>query len=163
MEWFVKAFLKASLTWLGLGVTLGVGMALSPALVVYRPAHMHMNLLGFVTMMIFGVAYHVIPRFTGHPLHDRRLARWHWWISNAGLAVLACGFAAAPHLGRTAAPMLAGGGVLSALGAYCFIYNLWHTIDGRAVQHRAVAAAESPPRASSRGPSRLPVISETAR
>ena len=74
MDWFVRAFLKSSLVWLGLGVTLGVGMAGHPAWLVYRPAHLHMTLLGFVAMMIFGVAYHVIPRFTGHPLHGRRLA-----------------------------------------------------------------------------------------
>ena len=56
MEWFVKAFVKASLVWLALGVTLGVAMAAYPAWIIYRPAHMHMVLLGFVTMMIFGVA-----------------------------------------------------------------------------------------------------------
>ena len=47
----------------------------------YYPAHVHMNMLGFVTMMIYGVAYHVIPRFIGKPLHARRLAAWHWWAS----------------------------------------------------------------------------------
>ncbi|MHB1265551.1 MAG: hypothetical protein ACYC1S_14205, partial [Gemmatimonadaceae bacterium] len=30
MEWFVKAFIKASLTWFGLGVTLGMLMAVRP-------------------------------------------------------------------------------------------------------------------------------------
>ena len=49
MDWFVKAFLKASLVWLVLGVTLGVAMAAHPVWTVYRPAHMHMVLLGFVT------------------------------------------------------------------------------------------------------------------
>ena len=74
MEWFVKAFLKASLAWLALGVTLGVAMAVHPAWTVYRLPHVHVLLLGFVTMMIYGVAYHVIPRFTGAPLYSRRLA-----------------------------------------------------------------------------------------
>jgi len=61
MEWFVRAFLKASLAWLAMGVTLGVAMAAYPPWTVYRLAHVHMVLLGFVTMMIYGVAYHVIP------------------------------------------------------------------------------------------------------
>jgi hypothetical protein len=52
MDWFVKAFLKASVAWLAIGVTLGVAMAVHPAFIIYRPAHVHMNLLGFVTMMI---------------------------------------------------------------------------------------------------------------
>ena len=45
MEWFVKAFLKASLAWLTLGVTLGVAMAAHPVWTVYRAAHMHMVML----------------------------------------------------------------------------------------------------------------------
>ena len=141
MEWFVKAFLKASLAWLGLGVTLGVAMAAHPAWAVYRAAHMHMNLLGFVTMMIYGVAYHVIPRFTGHPLAMPRLAGAHWWISNVGLALFALGLGMRGHGIAGAAPLVAGGGLLSALGAYAFIVNLWRTIDGRTATRVAPAPA----------------------
>ena len=97
MEWFVKAFLKASLAWLGAGVALGLAMAVHPLWTVYRAVHLHMNLLGFVAMMIFGVAYHVIPRFTGHPLYSRRLAMVHWWTANFGLALFSIGLAAQAH------------------------------------------------------------------
>jgi cbb3-type cytochrome oxidase subunit 1 len=90
-----------------------------------------MALLGFVAMMIFGVAYHVIPRFTGNPLHSGRLATVHWWIANAGLAALVAGFVARAHVPSSAIPVLAAGGMLAATGAYLFIYNLWRTIDGR--------------------------------
>lgn len=141
MEWFVKAFVKASLAWLALGVTLGVAMAAHPVWTVYRPAHVHLNLLGFVTMMIYGVAYHVIPRFTGFPLYSRRLAAWHWWTSNAGLLLMVAGFVLRPHVGAGATPVLATGGVLSALGAYAFVYGLWRTIDGPATLRRAKARA----------------------
>ncbi len=132
MDWFVKAFLKSSLAWLGLGVTLGVAMAVRPTWAVYRTAHMHMNLLGFVTMMIFGVAYHVIPRFTGHQLYSRRLAGLHWWAANIGLATFAAGLAARVHWAGGAS-MTAAGGVLSALSAYAFIYNIWRTIEATPV------------------------------
>lgn len=141
MEWFVKAFLKASLTWLAMGVTLGGIMAVHPAWIVYRPVHVHMNLLGFVTMMIYGVAYHVIPRFAGHPLHARKLAVAQWWMANAGLAVMALGFTlrARGSLG-VATTILGAGGVLSAAAAYSFIYNLWRTIDGPARLRRSAPA-----------------------
>jgi cbb3-type cytochrome oxidase subunit 1 len=145
MDWFVKAFLKASLAWLTLGVSLGVGMAAHPVWVVHRPAHVHMVLLGFVTMMIYGVAYHVIPRFSGFPLHSRRAAVAHWWVSNAGLALMVAGFAARATGASFGVPLLASGGALSALGAYMFAYVLWRTIDGpvsmRAAADRARAAA----------------------
>src|ERR1035437_9139659 len=60
MDWFVKAFVKASVAWLAVGVILGMSMALVPAWTVYRAMHVHVLLLGFVTMFISGVAYHVV-------------------------------------------------------------------------------------------------------
>jgi cbb3-type cytochrome oxidase subunit 1 len=148
MEWFVKAFLKASLAWLALGVTLGVAMAVHPVWTVYRLSHVHMLLLGFVTMMIYGVAYHVIPRFTGHALHSRRAAGWHWWLSNAGLALMATGFALRVHGVALATALLGAGGVLSAAGAYTFAYLTWRTIDGPARLRMAVERAATTVRAS---------------
>lgn len=151
MDWFVKAFMKASLTWLAVGVTLGVAMAAYPAWIVYRPAHLHMLVLGFVTMMIFGVAYHVVPRFTGHPLYGRRAAGWHWWVSNVGLLLMAVGFFLRPHVGSTAIPVLTAGGVLAAFGAYLFAYLIWRTIDGPAAVRRAAAEAAARARAQRGG------------
>lgn len=129
MDWFVKAFLKASLAWLLLGVTLGVVMGAWPPWTVYRAAHMHMLLLGFVTMMIYGVAYHVIPRFAGVPLHGRRAATWHWYAANAGLMLMVAGFAMRASALPLATAVLALGGTLSAAGAYTFAYLLWRTLD----------------------------------
>ena len=146
MDWFVKAFLKASLAWLGAGVSLGIAMALHPAWALYRAAHLHMNLLGFVAMMIFGVAYHVIPRFTGHPLHSRRLATIHWWLANGGLALFVAGLLTLPHtaFGTPARVVVAVGGILSAAASYAFVYNLWRTIDGPRRRSASVADAPAP-------------------
>ena len=148
MEWFVKAFIKASVAWLAAGVTLGVGLAVYPPLIVYRPAHVHINLLGFVTMMIYGVAYHVIPRFTGHQLHSRRIAGIQWWLANAGLVLMVIGFCLAPS-GVSAAPVVLGtGGVLSAVAAYCFLFNIWRTINGQSAgtaQGKPTLPTRNPP------------------
>ena len=140
MDWFVRAFLKSSLAWLALGVTLGVAMAVHPVWTLYRMAHIHMLLLGFVAMMIYGVGYHVVPRFTGSPLHRPRAAGWHWWIANVGLALTAVGFALRAHGLDIATPVLACGGTLSAAGAYVFVYLLWRTLDAK----RPSAAAAIP-------------------
>ena len=149
MEWFVRAFLKASVSWLAVGVTLGVVMIAYPSWIAYRPAHMHINLLGFVAMMIFGVGYHVIPRFSGAPLHARHLARGHWWVANIGLLLLVFGFvlrAIGTVPTAVAVTALATGGTLSAMGAYVFAYNIWRTIDaGVAAQvHRKVVTSDAP-------------------
>ena len=147
MEWFVKAFIRASLAWFALGIVLGLVMAVHPAWVIYRPAHAHMNVVGFLTMMVFGVGYQLLPRLFGHPLFSRRLAVAHWWFANVGLAGLVAGFAAQPHIGGRAAPLTATGGLLFALGALGFVYNMWRTF------HMADARMRS--RATSRG---LPTI-----
>jgi heme/copper-type cytochrome/quinol oxidase subunit 1 len=134
MDPSVRRFIRASLVWLGIGVAIGVAMALVPRAIAYRPAHVHANLLGFVSMMIFGVAYHVVPRFTGRPLHDPRLAAVHLWVANAGLAVLAGGWIVRVHAPQVGTPMVGAGGLASAVGAYLFIYNLWRTLgDGSPV------------------------------
>lgn len=138
MEWFVKAYLRSSLGWLAAGVTLGVAMAAHPVWTVYRPAHMHMLLLGFVTMMIYGVAYHVIPRFAGFPLHSRRAAMWQLWLSNAGLGMMVAGFAIRANGILTGTPVLATGGTLAALGAYTFVYVIWRTLGGPAKVARSL-------------------------
>ena len=155
MEWFVRLFLKASLAWLALGVTLGVAMAAHPVWTVYTAAHMHMVLLGFVTMMIYGVAYHVIPRFTGFPLHNRRAAGVHWWLSNVGLAMMVFGFIVRATQAGPGTIVLATGGTLSAVGAYIFAYVIWRTVDGPIAMRKAVTRARET--AMSRPASRLPL------
>lgn len=159
MTWFVKAFLKASLAWLALGVTFGVAIAAHPVWTVYRLAHMHMLLLGFVAMMIFGVAYHVIPRFAGFQLHRADLARVHWWLANAGLLLMVVGFIARVHAAGVGTVAIATGGTLSALGAYTFVYLIWRTIDGptemRKASERAARAVE---RGLARGDRTLTVV-----
>jgi cbb3-type cytochrome oxidase subunit 1 len=141
MTWFVKAFLKASLAWLALGVTLGVAMAAHPVWTVYRLAHIHMLLLGFVTMMIYGVAYHVIPRFSGFPLHRPAAAGWHWWLANTGLVLMTIGLVTRVHLPSAGTVVLAVGGTLSAVGAYTFAYLIWLTLDGKSEMRAAAARA----------------------
>jgi len=136
MDWFVRYFIKSALVCLGLGIVMGVWLALAPGAIIYRPAHVHLNLLGFVSMVIFGVAYHVIPRFTGHPLHSRAIAGAHWWSSNLGLGILIAGFFVAPHQPATSRLLLGLGSLLAATGAFLFIYNLWRTLDGSGPQPR---------------------------
>lgn len=127
MDSFAKAFIRASLLWFVAGITLGLAMAIHPAWVIYRPAHAHMNLVGFVVMMIFGVGYQMLPRFFGHPIHSKALATAHVWLANLGLAGLVAGFCLAPHIGPRSIPVIASGGGLWALGAYGFVYNMWRT------------------------------------
>lgn len=131
MDWYVRAFIRASLIWFGVGILLGVSMAWWPQhALVYRPAHMHANLLGFVSMMIFGVAYHVIPRFSGSPLWNPSLALGHFWLANVGLAGMVGGWMLRVTPGWVGPVLLRTGAGIGALGAFLFIYNIWRTLGG---------------------------------
>ena len=156
MERYVVWFLRASLAWLAAGVTLGVAMAVHPVWVIYRTAHLHMLLLGFVTMMIAGVAYHVLPRFAAAPLHSPRLATLHFAMANAGVAMLAAGFVVRFHSARIATPLLAVGGGLSALGAYAMAWNLWRTLDRAAMPPARLPSARPLPVAEPGQGARMP-------
>lgn len=129
MDWFVRSFLKGSLVWLSLAVLLALTMAFVPSLTVYRTAHLHMALLGFVGQMIYGVALHVIPRFFGQPLVHRRMAEVQFWAAQVGLTALASGFISRVQGLPFATTLIATGGTLSAVGAGCFVINVWRTID----------------------------------
>jgi cbb3-type cytochrome oxidase subunit 1 len=129
MDSYVRNMIRSSLVWLAIGVLIGLSMAMWPMdHLLYKPAHAHANLLGFVSMMIFGVAYHVMPRFSGRPLHSVRLARLHVWAANVGLAAQAGGFILRPHWAEPGITGVVVGGILSSLGAFMFIYNIWFTL-----------------------------------
>jgi cbb3-type cytochrome oxidase subunit 1 len=130
VEPFVRRFLRSSLVWLAIGIVLALVMAFRPyEAAALRPAHAHANLLGFVSMMIFGVAYHVVPRFTGAPLRSRVLPVVHLWLANAGLALLVTGWTARVFVPVAGNAAVQAGAVISATGAALFIFNLWRTLD----------------------------------
>ena len=139
MDWFIKAFIRSSLIWFTLGIALGLAMAAHPLWVVYRPAHAHMNVVGFITMMVFGVGYQLLPRLFGGGLWSRRLAIVHLWLANVGLALMVAGFMLAPHIGDGSIPVTAGGGAIFTLGVVCFVVNLWRTFDAADARHRPSA------------------------
>jgi cbb3-type cytochrome oxidase subunit 1 len=151
MDWFIQAFIRASLLWFAAGIALGVAMAIEPGWVIYRPAHAHMTVVGFLTMLVFGVGYQLLPRLFGHPLHSPRLAIAHLYLANLGLAGMVAGFLLAPHEYTAARWVTGGGGTLFALGAVFWIWNLWRTFD--AADARARARAQS-------GREQLPTIGE---
>ena len=124
----VRGFLRSSLVWIVVGVAIGIGMAWWPAdHLAYRPAHAHANLLGFVSMFVFGVGYHVLPRFVGVPLTERQ-TRWanrHLWIQNVGLVLMIAGWLIRPWRGSLGQWLLVAGAPVSALGLGIFVAIAW--------------------------------------
>ncbi len=69
-----------------MGMLLGVAMSIDPTLNArMRFVHIHVNLLGFMTMMIAGVAYHVLPRFSARTIPWPNGMKYHFYLQNIGL------------------------------------------------------------------------------
>jgi cytochrome c oxidase cbb3-type subunit 1 len=144
MEWFIKAFIRSSLLWFVAGITLGIAMTMHPAWVIYRPAHAHMNVVGFLTMLVFGVGYQLLPRLFGHSLHAPRFAIAHLYLANLGLLGLVIGFIVRPHQASAGMWLSSGGGVLYGVGVVLWVWNLWRTFDAADARQRAREALGKP-------------------
>jgi heme/copper-type cytochrome/quinol oxidase subunit 1 len=148
MDWFSKSFLKASVTWLVLGGLGGIGMGVYPEWTVYRATHTHMMLVGFVTMMIFGVGYHVIPRFAGAPIRNLTAPIVHWWLANLGLLLMIVGFILRPNgaaVSSAASWFIGVGGALSGLGTLVFVWVVWDSMTRSPIGRRARPVSEAAP------------------
>jgi hypothetical protein len=86
VERYPRLFIKTALIYLLIGVILGVVIGTDPMLAVrLRFVHIHLNLLGFMIMIIAGVAYHVLPRFTARTMPWPAGVKYHFYLQNIGL------------------------------------------------------------------------------
>ncbi len=123
-------FIKAGLAYFFIAAVLGVVMGVWPQyLMLLRTTHVHLNLVGWISMMIYGVGYHILPRFSGRPLRYPRWPMIQFFAANLGLL----GMAAAFTLRATSAaglypPMMAVFGTLEFLSMVLFVLNIARTI-----------------------------------
>ncbi len=86
MENYPRLFIKASLIYALIGAVLGMAMAIDPSLSgKIRFVHIHLNLLGFMTMFVAGVAFHVLPRFNARPVPWPAGVKYQFYLQNTGL------------------------------------------------------------------------------
>ena len=132
MDKITVTFIRASFLYLLIGSTIGALLLFWPqAAGIYRSIHAHLNVFGWLSMMVFGVGYHILPRFSGRPLHSKRLAWVHLYLSNLGLVGLALFWAIAGYAGGGAMRLpLAIFGAILAISIYIFVYNMWRTVKG---------------------------------
>ena len=145
MDTFVRRFIKSSLAWFAGGVLLGVAMAVKPTLVIYKPAHLHMNFLGFVTMMIFGVGCHILARVAGSPLKWKWLASLQGWGARVGVAWMVAGVWVWWWFNSPGQIVLGVGAILSASGALSFVVNIWKSMDDGAARLAGMRRAKPLP------------------
>lgn len=128
-------WLRVAVVYFLLAVTLGVGMAASHDFRL-KGLHVHLNLLGWVSMSVTCFVYDRVPAAAAS-----RLARVHFWLYQGALPVMMVGLAGL-LLGHAALePVVATSSVAMWAAIALFVGNvLWHT-RGAAVARGGVALA----------------------
>ncbi|BFU95875.1 MAG: conserved membrane protein of unknown function [Nitrospira sp.] len=120
------------------GLALGIGMAaqlIQPTWIgAARLVHLHLNLLGFVTVTIVGTMHNLLPTVLQQPLHNPRLARLVFILLPTGIALLIGGFTIS-----SLSIEFIGGAVL-AVGVCLYAFNLFAT--WRTSSHAGSAASD---------------------
>ena len=130
MERTVVWYLRMSLVYFIAGAIIGFSVLLWPGEAgYYISTHVHLNLLGFMSMMIYGVGYHILPKFSGRHMYSPMIMKVQFWLSNAGLIgmVVSWPFVARGSEG-TAETMLILTAAMSLLAVILFAINILKTV-----------------------------------
>jgi hypothetical protein len=101
-------FFVSGVIYVSLGMIFGLWMSASQDHTL-APAHAHLNLVGWVTMALFGIYYHLVPAAQG------RLATLHFALATVGVWLMAPGIALAIQ-GKTELPVI--------LGSFCTLGSM---------------------------------------
>lgn len=134
-RWFVKSALLsfvASLLLALAGALPGVTER-SPAFAALTPVYVHLFMVGWITQMIFGVAYWMFPRHSAEaPRGSEALAVATYVALNLGLLARVVG---EPMLALSPGPpwraVLVASAVLQWLAAVAFAVNTWPRVKAR--------------------------------
>ncbi|MBM3601562.1 MAG: hypothetical protein FJX35_25475 [Alphaproteobacteria bacterium] len=118
-EAIANRYFRAAVLYAILGMAWGISMAMSGNHTTY-PAHAHLLLLGWVSMVLYGAIFRLCPRSA-----EGTLARSHFWIANVGLIVMIPGvsliFAGYPD----AEPLAATGSIITIASMLLFAHRVW--------------------------------------
>ncbi len=115
-------FLKIAVVYFVIGAVVGLYMGIT-ATFTQAPVHAHLNLLGWVSLAVIGLIYHVWPA-----AGETRLARAHFWLHNLGLPVFMVGLVMVLAGNQAIIPVVAISASVVLLGIVLFAVNLFRTL-----------------------------------
>jgi cbb3-type cytochrome oxidase subunit 1 len=115
-------FLRIAAVYFFIAVALGLYMGITQKFTA-TPVHAHLNLLGWVSMALFGLIYRAWPA-AGQTM----LARWHFWIHNLGLPVFMVSLFLMLEGNLAAAPGVEIAATVIVIATALFAVNLWRTL-----------------------------------
>ncbi len=121
-------FIKSSLIYFAIAALVGLDITFMPEhLGALMPMHAHLMLLGWISMMIFGVAYHILPRFSASPLYSEKLANVQFYLAHIGLIGMAVGFVMRSYI-DAGAMLLMVFSIIEAVSVIMFAFNMLMTL-----------------------------------
>lgn len=112
-------WVRIALVYFLLAVGLGVAMAATHDFRL-RGLHVHLNLLGWVSMAVTGSIYQLFPHAAA-----TRLAAWHFGLYNAALPVMMTGLAFLLLGWAAAEPVVAVSSIVVLVAVLLFALNVW--------------------------------------
>lgn len=82
---YPRIFLLTAIVYAIAGMLLGAVMHYGQTYTLI-PVHSHVNGLGWLSLALFGLIHRLYPALANDPL-----ARWHFWLANAGILLLTGG------------------------------------------------------------------------
>ena len=110
--------LKIAVVYLVVGGSLGLGMGITQKFAL-APVHAHLVLVGWASLALAGLIYHVYPAAS-----TTRLARIHFWLHNLGLPVFMAGLALVLSGNEAVLPVLAAAATVVLVGLFVFAANV---------------------------------------
>jgi cytochrome c oxidase cbb3-type subunit 1 len=135
MDRFVKGFIVMSIVYLGFSTVLGIFMLGHQNMLALKFVHSHLNMLGWVSMMIYGVGYHILPRFMGRPLYSNKIGEAQFWLGNISLVGLLVFYTLNTYQpGDSYRVITIAFGSVQAVTIFLFFYNMLMTLLTKAEQ-----------------------------
>ena len=129
MDSFVRRFIIMSIVYLGISSLVGIAMLGSENAMALKFVHSHLNMLGWVSMMIYGVGYHILPKFMGRAMHSKTLGEIQFWMANIGLVAMLLFYTVNVYSPSGALVMVTVvAGVLETVSIFLFFYNMLMTL-----------------------------------
>jgi hypothetical protein len=131
-RWFIKSGLLYLLAALLLAVMMQWPATRAiPWLRAAAPTYLHLLVVGWITQLIFGVAFWLFPRYSAElPRGSERLGWATFALLNLGLLLRIAGEPRA-LLGGEAGALLTASAVLQLLAGWAFVANTWPRVRER--------------------------------
>jgi hypothetical protein len=133
-RWFLRSGLVCLLLGLGLGVALPAAFSSSLWAAALWPIQLHLLTVGWLTQLIFGVAWWLFPRAPSGPVRGSEAAGWSaFWCLQAGLILRVWlePLRIAGTLSVAGAPLLVASALLHFVAAAAFAVAIWPRVRER--------------------------------